>query len=267
MENSIKCMYPRRVAPELVVVLPLVKCTGEIALIQTDEELDVALKEISQESLLGFDTETRPSFSRSQHYKVSILQLSGENKTWIIRLIPLEHRLAEIYALLENPDIIKAGLAVQGDIRSLGQRLKINAGGFVDISKFTSKMGIINTGMKNLSALFLGERVSKSSQMSNWEAEVLTQKQIDYAATDAWISRRLYLEVKRVLEENKFEIEPEPEPEPERFSIIKFMGEVLKSAKSACNTARRKLKSLLKKNPPKKKRRRRKKRKSATNAQ
>ncbi len=263
MESSIKCMFPRRVSPELVAMLPLVKCPDEIVLIQTDDALDIALEEIAKESLLGFDTETRPSFSRSQHYKVSILQLSGEHKTWIIRLIPLEHRLAEIYAVLENAEITKAGLAVQGDIRSLGQRLKINAGGFVDISKFTSQMGIINTGMKNLAAVFLGERVSKSSQMSNWEAEELTKKQIDYAATDSWISRRLYLEVKRVLDEGKFDVEPEPEPEPEPFSIIRFMGEILKSAKSACNSARRKIKSLLLPKPPKRKKRRRRKRKNA----
>ncbi len=250
-------MFPRRVAPELVAILPLVKCPDEIVLVQTDEVLDVALQEIAQESILGFDTETRPSFSKNQHYKVSILQLSGVNKTWIIRLIPLEHRIADIYAVLENENIKKAGLAVQGDIRALSQRLKFNARGFVDVSKFTTHIGIINTGMKNLAALFLGVRVSKSSQMSNWEAEVLTQKQIDYAATDSWISRKLFLEVENVLAENKYDIEPEPEPEPEKFSIFKFLQKIYGDAKIVCATFRKKVKKLFYKKPPKKRRRKR----------
>ena len=224
MESSIKCMFPRRVDSNLVATLPLVRCTHEISLIETLEQLDEALSEIEQESILGFDTETRPSFSKNVHYKVSVLQLCGKNKVWIFRLIPLSERLADIYKVLENPNLKKVGLAVQGDIRALSQRLKFEADGFIDVSHFSSKMGIINTGMKNLAAVFLGVRVSKSSQMSNWEAEELTQKQIDYAATDAWISRCLYIEVKKIIDENRYDIEPEPEPEPEILSFTKIFN-------------------------------------------
>ena len=258
MENSIKCMFPRRVDSELVSRLPIVKCPHEITLIELPEQVDEALDEIQQESLLGFDTETRPSFSKNLHYKVSVLQLCGKNKAWIFRLIPLEERIVYIYKILENQDIKKVGLAVQGDIKALSQRRTFQPNSFIDVSRYSSGMGIINTGMKNLAALFLGVRVSKSSQMSNWEAEELTQKQIDYAATDAWISRLLYLEVKKVIDENNYEVEPEPEPVPEPLSFSKIFNLFCNEVKSAYISLKKKLKKLFHKKPPKKKKRRKK---------
>ena len=257
MDDKIKCMFPRRVDADLVAALPIVKCPCEIALVDSDAALDAALGEIRRETLLGFDTETRPSFSKTQHYKVSILQLAGENKAWVIRLIPLLHRLDDIYAILADKSIKKAGLAVNGDIRSLSQRQKFQPAGFIDVSHFSTKMGIINTGMKNLAALFLGERVSKASQMSNWEAPELTRKQIDYAATDAWMSRRLYLEVKKVVDEKKFDVEPEPEPEPQKLSFADRLKSFFSKAKTLCNKLRRAIKKAIKPKPPRKRRRKR----------
>ena len=252
-------MFPRRINADMITVLPLKKCPLEIVLVQTEEELDTALQEISAETILGFDTETRPSFSRQHHFKVSILQLSGANKVWVIRLIPLQDRIKDIYSVLENPNIVKAGLAVQGDIRALSARCEFKAENFVDVAKFTTKIGIINTGMKNLSAVFLGERISKSSQMSNWEAPELTQKQIDYAATDAWISRRLYLEVLSVIEADNYVLEPEPEPVPEPI-LERIFKQFCADVKDAFKSARKKIKTLLHKPPQKKKKRRRKRR-------
>ncbi len=257
MQTQVKCMFPRRVNADMIMALPLKKCPLEIALVQTEEELDIALQEISAETILGFDTETRPNFSRHQHYKVSILQLGGANKIWVIRLIPLQNRLADIYKVLENPNIVKAGLAVQGDIRALSQRCAFKAENFIDVAKFTTKIGIINTGMKNLAAVFLGERISKSSQMSNWEAETLTQKQIDYAATDAWMSRRLYLEVLDVIEKDNYVLEPEPEPEPEPI-FERMFKQFCSDVKEVFKSAKKKIKTLLHKPQPKKKKRRRK---------
>lgn len=241
----------------MVAALPIVKCPLPIELVDTDAALDAALADIRLETLLGFDTETRPSFSKTQHNKVSILQLSGENKVWVIRLIPLLHRLGDIYAVLSDKSIKKAGLAVNGDIRALSQRLKFYPAGFIDVSDFSTKMGIVNTGMKNLAALFLGERVSKAAQMSNWEAAELAQKQIDYAATDAWISRRLYLEVKKVVDEARFDVEPEPEPEPQKLSLREVFERFFATLKSFCGKMRRKIKRAFTKKPRRRRRRRR----------
>lgn len=230
MEFEIKCMYPRRVNTDLIQYLPQVCYAGEIVLVETDEVLDAALVEISKEKILGFDTETRPNFTKGKNYPVSILQFGGEKKVWIIRLEPLKERLADIYKILENPSIKKAGIAVQGDIKSLRARCHFNPAGFVDVSDYTSNLGVINTGMRNLTALIFGEKISKSAQLTNWASDALTPKQIQYAATDAWISRRLFLEIKKVIEENRVVIEPEPEPESEskRFNLRAFVKLTIK---------------------------------------
>lgn len=220
-------MYPRRVDTDMIHALPLVKYDGETCLIESDEILDAELPLMAKESVLGFDTETRPNFSKGRQYPVSILQLAGESKVWVIRLDPLAHRFADIYKVLENPSIKKAGLAIQGDIKSLKGRHPLNPAGFIDVSTATSKFGIINTGMRNLTALFFGERLSKAAQLTNWANESLTDKQIEYAATDAWMSRRLFLEIKKCMAENKNLLEPEPPPEPQKFNLQKFVRKII----------------------------------------
>ena len=170
MDSEIKCVYPRRVAADMVAPLPLVKYEGEIELVEDESQLDSALAEISRESVLGFDTETRPNFNRGKSQPVSILQLAGAEKVWVIRLDPLAERLADIFKVLENPAIKKAGLAVQGDIKSLRARCAFSPAGFVDVSASTTKIGIINTGMKNLAALIFGERISKAALVDEPQA-------------------------------------------------------------------------------------------------
>ena len=268
MDSEIKCVYPRRVAVDMVAPLPLVKYEGEIELVEDGSQLDRALAEISRESVLGFDTETRPNFNRGKSHPVSILQLAGGEKVWVIRLDPLENRLADIFKVLENPAVKKAGLAVQGDIKSLRARCAFNPAGFVDVSASTTKIGIINTGMKNLAALIFGERISKAAQLSNWASGALTQKQIDYAATDAWMSRRLFLEVREILKDSRTSIEPEPIPEPEGFNILDFVRKAIRRVSEKISPGKKKrgkvarkggglLALLFKKKPAKKARRRR----------
>lgn len=229
-----KCVYPRRIDPALLNLLPIVSYKGEITLVENDDRLDAELPNILRERVLGFDTETRPNFSKNKHYLVSLLQLCGEKKVWIIRLEPLRHRLSDIYEIFENPSIKKVGLAVHGDILSLKERWLFSPSGFVDISKSTRNIGVINTGMRNLAALILGERISKSAQLTNWASPKLTPKQLEYAATDAWISRRLFLELKNALETTCIAIEPE-EKDKRKFDLGGFvsdlMGKLAKGAK------------------------------------
>lgn len=223
-----KCVYPRRVNTDMIQYLPIASYKGKIDLVETDEQLDAALPEILRERILGFDTETRPNFSRNKHYLVSVLQLCGECKVWIIRLEPLKNRLSDIYEILENPAIKKVGLAVHGDILSLKERWLFSPAGFVDISKSTRSIGVINTGMRNLAALVLGVRVSKAAQLTNWASDSLTSKQLEYAATDAWISRMLFLEIKKGIETTSIAIEPEVR-EPPHFNFRLFVSGIIKS--------------------------------------
>lgn len=228
-----KCVYPRRIDAELLNLLPIVSYKGEITLVENDAQLDAELPKILRERVLGFDTETRPNFTKNKHYLVSLLQLCGEEKVWIIRLEPLKNRLCDIYEIFENPSIKKVGLAVHGDILSLKERWLFSPAGFVDISKSTRNIGVINTGMRNLAALILGERISKSAQLTNWASPKLTPKQLEYAATDAWISRRLFLELKKALETTCIAIEPE-EKVPHKFDLGSFVSNMIgKFAKGA----------------------------------
>lgn len=229
---EIRCLYPRRINSEFLSHLPVKRYSGNIALVETEEALDENLPLILNEKILGFDTETRPSFQKGKNYKVSVLQLAGESIVWIIRLKPLENRLGDLFEILESTSIKKVGIAVQGDVRSLRSLREFKASAFVDISEHTSKMGIINTGMRNLTALVFGEKISKKEQCSNWANDSLSDAQISYAATDAWMSRRLYLEVMEILRQNRTDVEPEPDPEPEKFNLKKFIGGVIKKFKN-----------------------------------
>lgn len=228
VRSRFKCLYPRRVNADMLQCLPIVAYRGEIILVEDDDRLDAVLPEILRERVLGFDTETRPNFSRNKHYLVSILQLCGAKKVWIIRLEPLKHRLSDIYEILENPAIKKVGLAVHGDILSLKERWLFSPAGFVDIAQSTKGIGVINTGMKNLAALVLGERISKSAQLTNWASDSLTKKQLEYAATDAWISRRLFLEVKKSIETTSIALEPEPK-QKHRFNFKVFVSGMMRT--------------------------------------
>ena len=233
VSRGIRCLYPRRVNSEFLAFLPTSRYEGRTVLVETDEVLDSELPEIMSEKILGFDTETRPNFQKGKQYPVSILQLGGSMSVWVIRLKPLLHRLGDIFKVLENPSIKKVGIAVKGDIKGLRSLCDFKPSGFVDVSDITSKMGVVNTGMRNLAALILGEKISKRDQCSNWANERLSDSQIKYAATDAWMSRRLYLEMLDVVAENRTDVEPEPEPEPERFDLRKFILKVVRAIKKS----------------------------------
>ncbi len=246
--SDIKCIYPRKVESDMVNLLPITSYKGVFDLIEDDAHLDIAIAEIMEESILGFDTETRPNFTKNKHYQVSILQLGGRDKVWIIRLEPLKHRLSDIYEILENPAIKKVGIAVHGDILSLKERLDFSPAGFEDIARYTRAIGVINTGMKNLAALILGERISKSAQLTNWASDNLTKKQLEYAATDAWISRRLYITVKDYIENTNIGVEPEVVDST--FNIKNFVSKIIKKISIKLPTAKKP--SQKKKRAPKK---------------
>ena len=262
---TIKCMYPRRVNPDMIQYLPMSRYLGPIVLVENDEQLDCCLPEILRERILGFDTETRPNFTKGKQHLVSILQLCGADKVWIIRLSPLRNRLSDIYAVLENPAIKKVGLAVHGDIIALKERWLFSPAGFVDVAVSTSRIGVINTGMRNLAALVLGERISKAAQLTNWASDCLTEKQLEYAATDAWMSRRLFLEIKRCFEETGIVIEPEPEPETSHFNFKSFVSGLITKISKTIGGGDGEAEEL-KKKPKSKRRRRSKKRGSDSGA-
>lgn len=212
--------FIKSVSPEEIAALPLAAFEGEIIVIDgPGKEFDNAIRYLRGKKMLGFDTESRPCFSAHQpHYGVSLLQLSGSEKAFLFRVKTLG-MMKELCTILSSPRILKIGAAVVDDIRGLQKYRKFRAKGFVDLQQIVWEWGILDKSVKKMSAIILGLRISKSQQLSNWEAETLTEAQMKYAATDAWVCREMY---KRLLATDKRPLTPEemhPELNKEEQSL------------------------------------------------
>lgn len=184
-------MYKESIDKEELAELPLIQFEGKINLVESKEDYLASIKYLSQQSLLGFDTETKPAFKKGEYNEVALLQLATQDIAFLFRLnkIGLPNGLKRI---LENPEIQKIGVAIRDDIKGLQKLNNFNPGGFVELQEHVKDFGIQNFSLKKLSAIVLGFRISKSQRITNWEALELTEAQQIYAATDAWISHRIY---------------------------------------------------------------------------
>ena len=164
---------------------------GKIVVIDGQEKFDGIIAKLAKQKVLGFDTETRPSFRKGRKNKVSLIQLSTGNLACLFRInkIGIPDQLADI---LTDPGIVKAGVAIHDDLRFLKSIRKFEPDGFVDLQKFVKEFGIDSSGLKKLSAIVLGFRISKRQQVTDWEASELTEAQQVYAATDAWVCYEIY---------------------------------------------------------------------------
>lgn len=164
---------------------------GEIVVVEDNDTFREVFPRLCGSDILGFDTETRPSFRKGKKNKVSLIQLATENLACLFRInkIGIPPDLAE---LLSDPELIKAGVAIHDDIRFLKRIKKFEPEGFVDLQKLVREYGIQSFGLKKLSAIILGFRISKRQQVTDWEAEKLSEAQQIYAATDAWVCHQIY---------------------------------------------------------------------------
>lgn len=177
--------------------LPVAGFEGKIVIVTTPEQLEEACRVLSEESIIGFDTETRPSFKVGVSYNVSLIQLSTATTCYLIRLgsVKMERCLMH---LLESRKTLKVGVDVQGDIRNLNKIRHFRAGGFVELQSEVEKYGIEDKSLRKMAAIILGVGVSKAQRLSNWEARELTAAQLKYAATDAWICLEMYRKLQAV---------------------------------------------------------------------
>ena len=183
---SIEQKFAPTITNEQTAALPAVRFEGEVQIVDTEQALIEACEYLSQHSVIGFDTETRPSFKAGVTNRVALIQLSTSERCYLIRLCRMKFG-RELQRLLENPNIKKVGADVAGDIRSLTQLRHIRAAGFIDLQTIAPQWGIEEKSLRKLSAIVLGKRVSKAQRLSNWEAAQFTEQQISYAATDAWV--------------------------------------------------------------------------------
>ena len=185
-----------KISNEQTALLPAVEFRGEIRIVEHERDIAAACKTLAEQPVIGFDTETRPSFRPGVTFRVSLLQLSTPTVCYLFRLnkIPLAKPILQ---LLEDRRILKSGADVAGDLRSLRQIRHFRDGGFVDLQGIAPEWGIGEKSLRKLSAIVLGRRVSKAQRLSNWEAATLTDKQQLYAATDAWVCTRIYEQLLR----------------------------------------------------------------------
>ena len=176
---------------EHTALLPAIEFRGEIRIVEDERDIAAACKYLAEQPVIGFDTETRPSFRPGVTFRVSLLQLSSPEVCYLFRLnrIPLDKAILQLF---ENKRLLKVGADVAGDLRSLRQIRHFRDAGFIDLQAIAPEWGIAEKSLRKLSAIVLGQRVSKAQRLSNWEAATLTDKQQLYAATDAWVCTRIY---------------------------------------------------------------------------
>ncbi|MDR0559319.1 MAG: 3'-5' exonuclease domain-containing protein 2 [Prevotellaceae bacterium] len=174
--------------------LPNTVFKGEIIVVDNAAQTESAVEYLSQFNILGFDTETKPVFIKGIKRLPALLQLSTDNRAYLFRLnatgIP-----SILSKLLENKNIIKVGAAVHDDIKGLIKLKKMKPAGFVDLQNIVENYGIMEKSVQKIAAIVLNVRISKSQQLSNWASSNLTLSQQIYAATDAWICRKIYVKL------------------------------------------------------------------------
>jgi ribonuclease D len=176
--------------------LPMRQYEGPIHLCRTAGEAEAAAQKLLKETLLGFDTETRPAFRKGESYDPSVLQLATENEVYLFQIqqCGITPTLLQVLA---SPKIIKAGVAIDRDLSELRQMAHFEPAGFVELAHYAKEAKIKNLGLRGLTAILFGFRISKKEQVSNWARRDLTEAQQTYAATDAWLGRLIYLAFQR----------------------------------------------------------------------
>ena len=180
---------------EEINALPLGAFQGTVFLIDQADDLPKVFSEINKHEVVGFDTETKPVFVRGHQNKVALMQVALADKVFLIRInkTGIQPMITEF---LENENVLKAGVALRDDIKALQRLNKFTPNGVIELADLAKKAGLQEEGVKKLTGLLLGFRVSKTAQTSNWEAHALNEKQISYAATDAWVCLEIYKKLK-----------------------------------------------------------------------
>ncbi|MFO7933301.1 MAG: 3'-5' exonuclease [Bacteroidales bacterium] len=184
-------MFQKEISKEEIAQLDLIRYEGPICLIDSAEALRMEIGSIKREPVLGFDTETRPSFRKGRVYPTSLVQLAAPHCVWLIRVNRIGYPDG-LKALFSGEEPVKVGLGLKDDLRRLTGDVRFNPAGFLDLQDYVEAFRIEEKGLKKLAGIVLGHRISKSQQVSNWDAEELTEAQMRYAATDAWICLEIY---------------------------------------------------------------------------
>ena len=188
-------MFKKEITIDEINNLELKKYSGKVLVIDSKKLIKNSCAEIKKNNIIGIDTETKPSFQKGIKNRVSLIQIATVKNVYLFRINKIEFP-DELLGIFSDIKIIKVGIAIHDDVRDLKKIKNFKDKSFVDLNNLAKDFGFISIGAKKLSALVLGIRISKKQQLSNWENELLSTKQIDYAATDSWICREIFLKIK-----------------------------------------------------------------------
>lgn len=178
---------------------------GKIHIVQTPQEAERAVSYLKQFTLLGIDSETKPSFKKGHNNKVALVQISSENEAFLFRINQTGLTLPLIM-LLENPSITKVGLSLKDDFHKLHECAPFQPRGIVELQEFVRLFGIEEMSLQKIYAILFKQKISKRQQLSNWEADELTIPQQQYAAIDAWACLQIYNRLLQLRNIGDFEI-------------------------------------------------------------
>lgn len=184
--------YLREISREEVNELPIKRYEGEILVVETMQHLDRAWADLAQETVVGWDTETRAAFRKGESYPPSLVQAATANAVYLFQLKKMDFS-GIVGGLFAEPTIVKAGISVRDDLKQLQKVFAFGEESIIDLGDVAKRCGLEQTGLRNLAGIFLGCRIPKGTKTSNWAAPRLSAQQINYAATDAWVCRELYL--------------------------------------------------------------------------
>lgn len=204
-----KLIY-NKVDKAMISQLKRVEFYGKIYVVTSPVEAEHVVDYLLSQPILGFDTETRPAFEKGKRYQCSLLQVSTRTDCFLFRLNKTGLCPA-VVRLLGDEQVTKVGLAWNNDMLSLRQLGNFKSGRFIDLQDMVRELGIEDQSLVKIYANLFGERISKAERLSNWERSELTDKQMEYAAIDAWACVRIYNEVNRLLSTRDYELEVRPD--------------------------------------------------------
>ena len=198
-------MFASEISKEELHELSLAQFDGKIHVIDRPGVAKFVADRLRSYPVLGFDTETRPSFTKGRVNRVALLQLATATEAFLFRLCKMDMP-QNLLALLADPNILKIGAAIKNDIDVLKRSVKLKPRGFIDLQDMVRQFDIKSTGLSKMAGIILGVRISKSQQLSNWENQMLTPAQQRYAATDAWMCYMIYEKLREELEITNYEL-------------------------------------------------------------
>ncbi|MDE7026177.1 MAG: 3'-5' exonuclease domain-containing protein 2 [Paramuribaculum sp.] len=190
MQSKVSISIPKATLSEL----PTVSFPGEIIVIDTVEAVPQAVEYLRNHKIVGFDTETRPTFHKGRTNKVALIQISTDDRCYLFR-INKTGLTEDLRSLIEDTNVTKIGLSLKDDFFVLHRISEFAPEGFIDLQEFVRPYGIIDSSLQRIYGIVFSERISKGQRLSNWEGTELTMPQQQYAAIDAWSCLRLYREL------------------------------------------------------------------------